>query len=202
MRPVHKLRVLYSDGKSRGGLLKLWTIDPTARRIWDGRPAVGFREQLVAPEDGAEEWLLLRFSNKPEYEWNADGQIEIDHASVAIAYNPAERAADGAALAEWFRGQGVPVPEDVIPLKKGGRGPASEAEASGQGEAPHRSPREDKEAEALGLLAKHSEWTKKKIAETVGVHRSTLDRWPRFKAGDHLVFHHRITTYDDERPVP
>ena len=39
-----------------------------------------------------------------------------------------------------------------------------------------------KEAKALGVLTEHPEWTNKKIAETVGVARTTLYKWPKYVA--------------------
>ena len=40
---------------------------------------------------------------------------------------------------------------------------------------------EENEALAIGLLSKHPDWSKKRIAQHVGVNRRTLYNWPRFE---------------------
>jgi hypothetical protein len=45
-----------------------------------------------------------------------------------------------------------------------------------------RQPPLDPQAHALALLVQHPDWTNTQIAKAVGVNRTTLYDWPRFKA--------------------
>src|SRR5262245_28892436 len=39
----------------------------------------------------------------------------------------------------------------------------------------------DQEALAIGILLTHQDWSMGRIADTVGVHRGTLNRWEQFR---------------------
>ena len=67
-----------------------------------------------------------------------------------------------------------------MPSRSGHTLPEEESSAETAAAAEQRTS-EEKQALAIGLLCKHPDWPKSKIAEVVGVDRRTLYNWPVFQ---------------------
>jgi hypothetical protein len=110
------------------------------------------------------------------------------HVESDIVHNKGHKPVSAAEAADWILNHGLHLPESLyahLPSPPEAGLPLSTLARQQSAEQTERSTAAiDSEARAIGFLAAHPEWTDKKIADTVGVSRTTLysPSWSRFQA--------------------
>lgn len=172
-----KLLTVYEKGHHTGAHL----LDVTHAQCWELEPAVSNWDSFGGyPLDGYAR-ALYRLANKAFVLVE-----EYFHNDACVKADPEFAFVQDEAAADLLLANGIEPPPDLAQLV---RDRILNADAAVDLELPSgaiptatQSPREDKEALALALLLKHPDWTDTRIASEVGVARTTVYDWPRFKA--------------------
>ncbi len=98
-----RVRVEYSDGKCRGGLLTLEHC--IGRPMWHAPPNPSYHESLVRYDDDS--WLLVRLSTSPKYDRPESDVDAFDENSNAVRLSNADTL-------RWFERQGMRPPHNLF----------------------------------------------------------------------------------------
>ena len=115
----------------------------------------------------------------------APAMISIENAKMTLGHCLAA-ANDLIAQGTYVSPVAAPVPPAAMP---------SQEEAAKLAQV-QRLTTEEKQALAVGLLAKHPDWSLQRIADSIGVSRRTLYNWPQFRMA------HRLTRAKDPGAIP